>query len=402
MAKINKRTLDALQPKDKDYWVWDDSLKGFGVRVKPSGRISFMIQYRVLGGSRTPKKLTLGAYGKLTPTEARALARDRLAAVAHGGDPAAEIKAATAAPIIATLAERYLREHAKPKKKPASYTRDKRLVERFILPALGRKKIEALTRSDVSALHHKIGQETPIQANRTLAVLSKMMTMAIRWGLRSDENNPCKFVERFKENKRENYLTPDQIALLGDALRKAEVNNTGFPTAINAIRLLLLTGARVGEILGLRWDWVNLEGGYVQLPDSKTGSKVLPLGTPAVKLLAGLDRVAGNPHVFPGRYLGQPIKDINTTWRKVRKAAGLEGTRLHDLRHSWASQATAVGLSLPIIGKVLGHSEPATTARYSHLANDPVRQAADKVATKIAEAMDQPAERKVINLSAKQ
>ena len=398
MAKINKRTLDALEPKSKDFWVWDDQLKGFGVRVKPSGRISFMIQYRVKGGGRSVKKVTLGAYGRLTPAEARKMARAHLSSVDQGGDPASDLANMKDALTIKALAQRYLEEHAKPKKKPASYTRDKRLIERFILPAIGRKRIDALNRGDVAKLHTKIGQVTPIQANRTLAVLSKMMTQAIRWGLRVDETNPCKFLERFKETKRERFLSPEEISRLGAALKKAEHEGMGSPSAINAIRLLLLTGARLGEVLGLRWEWIDLERGQIRLPDSKTGAKAIPLGDAALTLLSELPRTAGNPHIFPGKKFGQPLKDPNATWRMIRDMAELKGVRIHDLRHSWASQAASAGLSLPMIGAVLGHSEPSTTQRYSHLANDPLKQAADKVAGQIAEQMEKPPGRKVVDL----
>ncbi len=398
MAKLTKRLIDSLQPAPGggDLVLWDDDLPGYGLRVKPSGVKSFCIQYRAQGRSR---RVTVGTYGRLTPDEARKLARQMLADVSKGADPAEAKAQGRQAPTVKDLANRYLAEHARAKKKPASIFRDQRLIERFILPALGSKQVEAVTRADVARLHHKIGQETPIQANRTIAVLSKMMTLAVRWGLRGDAlGNPCRFVERFKENKRERYLSADELARLGASLIKAEHEGTGFPPAIACIRLLLLTGARVGEILTLRWSDLDWERSCIFLSDSKTGRKMIPLGAAALELLQALPRHAGNPYVLPGERLGRHLVDVNTTWHRVREAAGLETVRLHDLRHTWASMGAASGLSLPLIGAVLGHSEPSTTQRYSHLADDPLKQAADLVAGKVAEALTQPPREKVVPL----
>ena len=395
MANINKRLVDSLNPSPEgDVWAWDDKLKGFGLRVKPSGRKSYMVQYRSQGRTR---RVTIGAHGKLTAEQARKQARILLAEVDKGGDPAEDRAMQRRDVTVKELAERYLREHAKPKKKPASSFRDERLIERFIVPELGSVRVKNLSRADVARLHNKLGKETPIQANRTLAVLSKMMTLAISWGLRS-EGNPCKYVQRFKENKRERFLSTEELAALGKALSKAEAKGRISPYAIAAIRFLILSGARVGEVLGLRWEWVDFERACVFLPDSKTGKKVIPLGLPALQLLQDLPRMAGNPHVFPGKSFGRPIFELTGTWNRIKKAAKLEGVRIHDLRHSWASQAAAAGLSLPFIGAILGHSEPSTTARYSHLANDPLKAAADMVAEKITEAMNKPPSKKVVKL----
>lgn len=397
MAKLTKRFIDSMAPPlQGDLMVWDDDLTGFGLRVKASGAKSFCIQYRAQGRSR---RATLGSYGRLTPDEARKLARQMLADVAKGGDPAEVRVQSRKAPTVKDLAERYLAEHAKAKKKPSSIFSDGRLIERFILPALGSKKVEAINRADVARLHHRIGRETPIQANRTLALLSKMMTLAIRWGLKSDEINPCRFVERFKENKRERYLSADELARLGAVLAKAEAEGKESPSALNAIRLMLLTGARMGEALGLRWDYVDWERSCLRLPDSKTGPKTIPLGTSALELLQSRPRHPGNPHVFPGLHLGDHLKDLFGPWKRIRERAGLAGVRLHDLRHTWASMGAASGLSLPLIGAVLGHSEPSTTQRYSHLANDPLKQAADLVAGRVAEALSRPATPKVVALN---
>ncbi|MCB2191376.1 MAG: site-specific integrase [Deltaproteobacteria bacterium] len=395
MANINKRLVDSLKPDPEgDIWAWDDKLKGFGVRVKPSGHKSYMVQYRSQGRTR---RVTIGAHGKLTAEQARKQARILLAEVDKGGNPAEDRSMQRKAVTVKELADRYLREHAGIKKKPASAFRDQRLIERFILPELGSTRVEALTRVDVARLHNRIGRDTPIQANRTLAVLSKMMTLAISWGLGSGDN-PCKYIQRFKENKRERYLSAEELATLGKVLSEVERKSRISPYAVAAIRFLLLSGARVGEVLGMRWEWVDFERSCVFLPDSKTGKKVIPLGGSALELLEGLPKMAGNPYVFPGKAFGSPIYELSGTWERIRKVAGLDGVRIHDLRHSWASQAAAAGLSLPFIGAILGHTEPTTTARYSHLANDPLKAAADMVAEKITEAMSKQPVQKVVKL----
>lgn len=397
MAKLTKRLIDSIVAKDGDIVVWDDALAGFGVRVKPSGVKSFCIQYRNAQGRS--RRLTIGRYGRLTVDQARTLAKEHLGRVDKGKDPIEIKRQERQAVTMKELAARYLEEHARPKKRPASVARDQRLIERFILPAMGARKIKEVTRADVAALHHKIGQETPIQANRTLAVLSKMMTLAIRWGLKEGDN-PCRYVERFKERKRERYLSADELARLGKALNDAEASGAN-PGPLNAIRLLVLTGARLGEVLGLRWEWVDFDRSCIRLPESKTGAKVIPLGGPALELLRGLPRQAGNPHVFPGQKLGRHLSDINATWRKTRDAAKLKGVRLHDLRHSFASVGAGSGVSLPVIGALLGHSEPATTARYAHLADDPLREAADKIAGQVAAALSREATDNVVALDTK-
>ena len=395
MPKLTKRFIDSLSPDPKrDVWAWDSEMPGLGIRVKPSGRKSYLVQYRSEGRTR---RCTIGPHGSLTPAAARRQAKVLLANVAQGGNPSQKRKEKLKASTIAELGRRYLSEHAAVKKKASSYKRDKRLIERFINPHLGSHKINALTRADVARVHNTIGQDTPIQANRTLAVLSKMLTLAIQWGLMQGDN-PCKHIERFKERKREHYLSTKEIGRLGAALSKTEKNSRTSPYAIAAIRFLLLSGARVGEIVSLKWAWVSFERSCLDLPDSKTGKKIIPLAASAIELLATLPRIAGNPHVFPGTKFGKPIGDIKGAWERVRDLAGLPGTRLHDLRHSWASQAAAAGLSLPIIGAVLGHTEPATTARYSHLANDPLIAAANLVGDKITEALSKEPTEKVVKL----
>jgi integrase len=214
-------------------------------------------------------------------------------------------------------------------------------------------------------------------------VLSKMFNLAEQWGLRPDGSNPCRHIERFTEHKRERMLSPAELGRLGDALAAY----TGSPYPVAAIKLLVFTGARLGEVRGLRWNWIDLERGEARLPDSKSGAKTLHLPPPALAVLTALPRLDNNPHVIVGQKVGAALANLEKPWRAIRNTAGLDDVRLHDLRHAFASVAASSGMGLPIIGKMLGHSQAQTTHRYAHLASDPVKAAAAAVAEKIAAAM---------------
>jgi integrase len=216
-----------------------------------------------------------------------------------------------------------------------------------------------------------------------LPACPRCSTLAERWGERPDGSNPCRHVERYPEKKRERFLSADELARLGDALAAYD----GSRYAAAAIKLLVFTGARLGEILGLRWEWVDFARGEARLPDSKTGAKTLHLPPPALEVLAELPRVEGNPYVVVGGRPGTALVNLEKPWRDIRSKAGLENVRIHDLRHSFASIAASGGMGLPIIGKMLGHTQAQTTQRYAHLASDPVKAAAATVAAKITAAM---------------
>ena len=230
-------------------------------------------------------------------------------------------------------------------------------------------------------------QDKPYQANRTVAMLSKFFNWTEKLGLRPDGSNPCRHVEKYREAKRERFLSEAELARLGEALRAAETDKTASPWVIAAIRLLTLTGARLSEVLTLRWDYVDFDRATIRLPDSKTGAKTLHLNAPALEVLSAIPRLEDNPHVICGERKGAHLVNIQKPWRRIRKAAGLNDVRIHDLRHSFASVAAAGGMSLPLIGALLGHSQPATTARYAHLSSDPLRAASDAIAGRIAGAM---------------
>lgn len=395
-AKLTKRTVDAAAAEDVEYILWDSEIPGFGLRVSPSGAKSYLFKYRVGGGrAGTKRKPTIGRQGPMTPEQARAIAKDWAAEVRRGGDPSLRRQEARRAADMNELFDRYLTEHADLHKKASSIANDRRLIEKRLRKALGRKKIEQVARSDVAAIHRSLAA-TPYEANRTLALLSKCFSLAERWGLRPDGSNPCRHVARYKEGKRERFLSQKELARLGQALAAADrgelTDADGEPVAVSSyavavIRLLIFTGARKSEVLQLRWTHVNLEAGRLELQDSKTGAKFVYLPAPARKVLADLPRVSDNPHVIVGGKPGAHLVNIKDPWGWIRAAAGLPEVRLHDLRHSFASVGAGGGMSLPIIGALLGHRETATTARYAHLSDDPLRVASDEIGRRIEEAM---------------
>lgn len=386
MPKLTKRTVDAARPKKKKGYhiLWDDDLKGFGLVVTAAGTKTYVIQYRTLPGraGRT-RRLKLGRHGELTPKQAREMAEDALADVRRGKDPLRERREKLKAPTVEELAELYLERHAIPKNKASSVACARSMLKNHILPAFGRRKAAGLSLSDVQDLHHAM-RKTPTTANRTIDLLSSMLSLAEQWGIRPRRSNPCSDVRRYKENKRERFLSREELARLGDALDYAQAVGWGSPSAFLALRLLLLTGARKSEILTLKWSEVDFERRCLRLEDSKTGSKVILLNTPALKLLKAAPRVEGNPYVCPGMKEGTHYSSLYGIWHRIRTRAGLEDVRIHDLRHSFASVGVGGGLSLPKIGALLGHTKVQTTARYAHLADDPLQEATELIGAEIA------------------
>jgi len=384
-GKIMKRTVDSLKaPATGEVMLWDDGLKGFGVRVRPGGGKTYVFMYRGGAGRGAPlRKYTIGLHGSpWTPDSARTEAERLRGLVASGADPAAVKTDRRMAETVQDLAARFLSDHVQAKRKSRTADEYGRLLDKIILPKLGKKKIGDVTRADVARLHHA-GRAAPYQANRVLAVLSKMFNLAEAWGLRPDGSNPCRHVERYPERGRERLLSAAELARLGDALN----SYTASPYVPAAVKLLLFSGARLSEILRLHWDRVDIDRGEARLPDSKTGAKTLHLPPPALAVLAGLPRVEGNPHVIVGQKDGAGLVNLEKPWRAIRKAADLPDVRLHDLRHAFASVGAAGGDSLLVIGKLLGHAQAATTARYAHLASDPVKAAAAGIAGRIAAAL---------------
>lgn len=394
-TRLNKKQSDKPEFSYPADYHWDDALKGFGVRVYPSGRCSFVVSYRTDGNVK--RFHTLGDFGRLTVEAARKLAKERLAEVLKGGDPQADRKARRTAPTVAELCDRYLLEYAETKKRASSIKQDRRMIETRVKPALGKCKVASIARSDLYTLHHSLRQ-TPYEANRVLALVSKMMNLAERWGLRPDGTNPTRHVERYREKKRERFLSDAELLQLGDALIAAERDTSISRSAIAATRLLVFTGCRLSEVLTLKWDYVDLERGVMRLPETKSGAKSVYLGPPAMQVLADMPRVEGNPYVITGNKAGEHLSNLHDAWHQIRDMAGLKDVRIHDLRHSFASVGAATGLSLPMIGKMLGHTQVATTQRYAHLADDPVKSATNIVTTHIENAMTRKQSDNVVSL----
>ncbi|PJE30421.1 Site-specific recombinase XerD [Pseudooceanicola antarcticus] len=381
MPKLTKRSVEALPVDGRDYIVFDCDVIGFGVRVSPTGRKSYLIQYRV--GGRT-RRFTLGKHGTLTAEAARKLAVQRLGEVAHGEDPSATRSEHHRSPTVAQLCDRFLEEHAAIRCKPNTQFDYRRNIERHILPAFGTFKAMDVRRADVAALHQKLSP-TPHQANRVLALLSKLFNMAELWEIRPDGSNPCRLVPRYKEKPKERFLGEPELMRLGDVLTEAEQTGQESVFVVAAFRLLLMTGCRLSEIQTLQWSFVSMH--HLLLPDSKTGARRIPLSPDAKAVLHRLPRDSGNPYVIQGKLPGSHLTDLQHPWRRIRKAAGLEDVRIHDLRHTYASYAAMNGVDLLTLGKILGHSNYQTTQRYAHLADKGVCEAANAVSGMMAGAL---------------
>ena len=402
--RITLRVVSTLKPGEL---VWDSDVKGFGVRCQRRDRV-YVLKTRVHGRQRW---FTIGPHGSpWTPEKARERAKVMLGEIADGTDLTAIREADRAAQTVAELCQRYLDDHARQHKKASSAHTDERNIENHVKPFLGSLLVRDVTRADIDRFKRAIrdgktkrgrpkdkdgknrGREAPGGegvANRCLALVSKMFNLAERWGWRPENSNPVRHVPKYRENRRERYLSTEEIGQLGDTLAKAEADGSENPHVVAAIRLLMFTGARLGEILTLKWEHVDFERQLLDLPDSKTGRKRIFLAAPALQLLADLPQIEGNPHVIVGGKPGAHLVNLQKPWGRVRKAAGLPELRLHDLRHSFASIAAASGLSLPVIGKLLGHTKSVTTERYAHLAADPLRAANEAIASRISEALQE-------------
>ena len=392
---ITKRTVDSLMSGGL---VWDSEVKGFGVRCQRAAK-TFVLKMRIGGLQRW---ITIGRHGSpWTVAMARQEAIRLLGEKAAGRDPAEARDQAKREPSVAELCDLYLAEGCATKK-PSTIATDKGRIERHIKPLLGRKRVRAVTKGDVQRFLHDVASgrtATDVKtgkqgrtivkggkgtATRTVGLLGGIFAFAVDRGLRPD--NPVRGVKRFKDRKSERFLSFAELTRLGETLTVMEREGENL-SAIAAIRLLSLTGARKSEILSLKWGHVDFERACVRLPDSKTGAKVIPLGAPALELLASLPHLEGNPYVLPGTKIGAHLVGLPRAWERIKSRAGLKDVRLHDLRHSFASVAAGAGDSLILIGALLGHRDQATTQRYAHLSNDPLRAAADRISGRIAAAM---------------
>ena len=405
--RLSLSVVNGAKPKDKDYFLWDADLKGFGLKVCAGGRKSYVCKYRAGTGRSAPtRRMTIGAHGSpWTPDAARKEAAKILGQVAQGADPAKTKQADKTVLTVSELCDRYLQVGVGTKKASTLAT-DRGRIERHIKPLLGNRRITDVTRADVSQFMINVAEgRTAVDvktgnrgraivrggkgtATRTVGLLGGIFTYAVEASWL--QQNPVKGVKRFRDNRNERFLDADELARLGEALCKAEANGENS-YALAIIRLLILTGARKGEIERLRKDEIDRQFQFLRLGDSKTGQKLIVLSEPALAILDGVLQDTTSDYLFPstranGWYQGTP-----KVWNRLRVSAGLDGVRLHDLRHSFASIAISNGTSLQLIGALLGHGNHATTARYAHLTTSAIKSASDAVSAQLVQFLSSSA-----------
>lgn len=425
MPVLTKVLVEKLTPLSKDYIVWDDKISGFGIKVTPAGRKSYLMKYRTHDGRQ--RKPNIGVHGNITCEQARKVAEKWHGRIANNEDPFGEKEVSKKSPTISELCDRFIREHAEIHKKEGGLELDKTAIRKHIKPRLGNLKTIAVTKADIQKFHLSM-KDTPAHANRVLRILSKMFNLAEDWELRPSNSNPVKNVARYKEENRERYMSNQEILCLGRALDEAEKTQSETPHFISLVRLLLLTGARLREIMHAKWEWVDWDMNMLKLPDSKTGKKRIHLSPAAITVLQATPRVKGNPYIIVGGVEGKPLVSPKKPWMRIKEAAtvdllktdddygviiekiwkkhgtfpayevlceiaeeqgiekpiGLTDVRLHDLRHTYASICVTQGMSLQMVSKLLGHARASTSERYAHLAHDPISNAAAQIGENIS------------------
>ena len=405
MSKLTKRVVDALRPDPnphRDVFKWDagdGALKGFGVRVKPSGVASYFVQYRNKEG-RT-RRLVLGRVGELTPDEARRIAADKLKEARTGGDPSAERHASRTAITVSELCDLYLAD-AVGRIKPSTLAMDCSRIECHVKSLIGRRTVGALTRSDIERFQTDVAAGKTAKprrekgrggrgsggrgvAARTVGMLGTILEFAKRHGMIFE--NPARGVRRFPDNKRRRFLSLEELAALGEAMREATARGDSR-TGVAAIRTLLLTGCRRSEVLALPWARLDTKARCIRFAETKSGAQLRPIGATAAKQMAAQSRHKTSKWIFPadrgdGHFVGLP-----RVLARLCARAGLKDITVHTLRHSFAAMAAELGFSELTIAGLLGHSVPGVTARYAHVPDSALVVAADRVSARMAAALD--------------
>ncbi len=369
--KISDKTVKHLKPpQNGNRILYDTQISGFGVRITAAGAVSFILNYHVHGRER---RFTIGKYPELSVMAARNRALELRRKVSEGIDPLEEREQDRTQPTMNDLCTEYLEQHARVHKRPHSVRDDKQMIAGIIAPSMGALRISAVSRQGVQKLQATL-KPTPYQANRVLALLSKMFSLAIEWHWTS--SNPAQGIPRFQEDRRERWLQADELQRFITALNAYQDQKVA-----DAFRLLLLTGSRKSEVLTAEWSMFDLEQGVWTKPSSHTKEKQIehiPLSAQAVELLVRMKQEsdATTGFLFPGLN-GKPRTTLRVAWSQICKAAGLTNVRVHDLRHSYASYLVSSGVSLHVVGRLLGHSQAQTTQRYAHVAHQSLRDASN-------------------------
>jgi len=436
---LSATLIENAKPQARAYCIWDREEEGFGVRITPTGGKAYVVKLLVkgkqvwktigkiskrekrVGGVHPPKsdaasedaaKAMGDSKATLTVAEARALAKSYRTKAREGFDPNADTRDRKSAPTIAFLVEKFIEEYVNTimlaEGSRPGYIRH---LRKIILPRLGSKLIRKLESDDVAAFHHGL-LRTPRQANQALAILRKMLNQAEVWKLRPEGSNPCVHINKYPESPRERFLSPEELAALGEVIRVATSKYAIPPAAVAALRLLIFTGARHNEILKLQWRQVNLAKRHLiysrteHKTGKKKGPKKIPLSTAAMRVLESIEPVPGNPYVFVGEVPGKHFVGLQKVWERIRnqvsineakkveegkkqqhECVNIEDVRIHDLRHTFASVGASDGQSLVVIGSVLGHSQPSVTNRYAHLQDDPRHEVAETISGIIATSL---------------
>ena len=380
--KLTKSVVDTAKPTARDYEIRDTIIPGFFCKITPAGRKTFMLSYRTPTGER--RKPALGTYGQITVDQARKLAQDFLASVRGGADPSQERQVARTAPTVKDLADRFMIEHSEARNKPSTVRGNRITLKAHVLPALGKVKVADVKRSEVADLIGRL-RDRPTAANHCLSLLRKMFNLAELWGLRPDGTNPCRHVKKYTGSKRTRLITDDELARLYAYLDHADSEGLEHPLLTLAIRLQFDFAARMSEVLELQWDWIDFAHRRVVWPDSKTGGMSKPLSAEAALLLRAAPRYSGSKYVIPALFDGSKPMSKHTYWagwRRILERASLPHSGTHAVRHRAATDIANSGVPVKVGMALTAHKTVTMFMRYVHTEDDPIRQAAETVASR--------------------